>query len=284
MPRVTFSPSQAIQMTHSTDWVDRRGAPRTVPMKVLVLGFCRTGTASMRTALEILEYKDVHHMMVVFNNPLETAMWTEATDAKFFGKGKPYGRKEWDQLLGHCQAITDLPSLLFAEELVSAYPDAKVILTNRDPEEWWSSFNRTIITIWCSRRVRLAEWLDPQHLGRVMPLARRVSSALFECDDAVSVTRERAIARYVQHYDNVRHMVPKERLLEYRVGEGWERLCAFLGHDVPGVEFPRINDSKMLVGLIHAWSWKIHRRSAVQALPPLVVLAAIGFAIYQRIF
>jgi hypothetical protein len=57
----------------------------------------------MKTALEILGFKDTHHMTSVFQNPLEVEMWTEALNAKYLSIGKPYGRAEWDQLLGHCQ-------------------------------------------------------------------------------------------------------------------------------------------------------------------------------------
>jgi hypothetical protein len=58
---------------------------------------------AMRDALEILGYNAVHHMQSIFANPLQNEMWAEAINAKFFGRGKPYGKEEWDQLLGHCQ-------------------------------------------------------------------------------------------------------------------------------------------------------------------------------------
>ena len=64
-------------------------------------------------------------------------MWMEALEAKYDGKGKPYGRAEFDKLLGHCQGVSDMPAILFAEELIAAYPEAKVILTHRIFDTWY---------------------------------------------------------------------------------------------------------------------------------------------------
>jgi hypothetical protein len=71
-------------------------------------------------------------------NPLDNKYWLAALQAKFEGKGKPYGRAEFDRLLGHCQGVSDLPAILFAEELIEAYPEAKVILTHREFESWYT--------------------------------------------------------------------------------------------------------------------------------------------------
>ncbi|KAJ7619022.1 hypothetical protein B0H17DRAFT_641897 [Mycena rosella] len=205
----------------SISWVNRRGAARTVPMQVLVLGYPRTGTTSMRDALEILGYKGVHHMEDIFANPLEAGMWTEAINARFFARGTPYRREEWDQLLGHCQAVTDTPAAMFAEDLVAAYPGAKVILTNRDVDKWWTSFCDSIGSVVASRRYRLAAYLDPRALGTVSRLGKLIMSVIL----GPIVTEAGAKARFTAHYEKVRKIVPKERLLEYDVAEGWGR-CA----------------------------------------------------------
>ncbi|KAJ7154064.1 P-loop containing nucleoside triphosphate hydrolase protein [Mycena filopes] len=265
----------------SSSWVDRRGAERTVPMKVLVLGFCRTGTASMRTALEMLGYKDTHHMHAVLQNPPEVDMWNEAIDAKFLGKGKPYGRAEWDQLLGHCQAVSDVPAILFSEELIAAYPDAKVILTTRDPAKWWKSYNGSLQGMWRSKRVRLAARIDPGHFGKVINFtARAVTFFLGSALGAEEVSK----AQFVEHYANVRRLVPEPgRLLEYEVGEGWDRLCTFLGDPVPETEFPRTNDTNAHQQNLNLWTGMIFRRAATKlALPGLLVLTSILLGIYAK--
>lgn len=83
-------------------------------------------------------YECYHGFQTILNNPRDNEMWQEALDAKFSKNGgKPYGREEFDKLLGHCQGVSDLPAILFAEELIDAYPEAKIILTHRDFESWY---------------------------------------------------------------------------------------------------------------------------------------------------
>ncbi|KAJ6540725.1 hypothetical protein B0H19DRAFT_1313523 [Mycena capillaripes] len=275
-----------MEFSSKTSWIDRRGATRTVPMQVLVLGYFRTGTAcdgslAMQQALEMLGYTDTHHMMNILTNPLETEMWTEAINAKYFGQGKPYGRAEWDQLLGHCQAVADNPSILFAEELLAAYPEAKVILTTREPEKWWKSYHESLQTMWRSPSVSLAMWLDPQHFGRVIGFAQWSVGVLLG-GPVKKIEEADAKARFILHCDNVRRLVPKERLLEYRVGEGWERLCVFLGKEIPDRDFPWANDTQALRQNVDVWTRKIFRRTATRLVVPVALLIAAGIAIYAQ--
>lgn len=83
----------------------------------------------------------VYHMDSALNNPPDNDLWLRALASKFPDEGShqkgTFGKKEWDQLLGHCQAVTDFPAVLFARELIQAYPEAKVILTNRDVDSWY---------------------------------------------------------------------------------------------------------------------------------------------------
>ncbi|KAJ6562695.1 hypothetical protein DFH09DRAFT_984937 [Mycena vulgaris] len=256
-------------------WVDRRGARRTVQMKVLVFGYPRTGTTSMSAALQILGYNDVHHMQSVFTNPPEADMWIEAINARFFGQGKPYGREEWDQLLGHCQAVTDTPAMVFPEDLIAAYPDAQVILGIRDVDKWWKSFSETIGGVVNSRRYRFAAYLDAQGLGKVAGMAQLLMSVII----GPVATEESAKARFTEYYSRVRKLLPKERLLEHDVKEG---LCAFLGKEVPPVDFPRTNDTKMALDRFEVTMAVIFRRFAMQKVLPCVLLTGVAFAIYLR--
>jgi hypothetical protein len=86
----------------------------------------------MKAALHILGYDDVYHGTDVYSNIKDCDMWIDALNAKYFGKGKPFGRAEFDKLLGHCAAITDGPANCFGPELIDAYPTAKVVLVERD--------------------------------------------------------------------------------------------------------------------------------------------------------
>ncbi|KAJ6552599.1 pectin lyase fold/virulence factor [Mycena vulgaris] len=253
-----------------------RKATRQVPMQVLALGFSRTGTQSMRIALETLGYNETNHGFTVWTNLLEIEMWTEAINAKFFGKGKPYGREEWDRLLGHYMAVTDVPHILFAEELIAAYPDAKVILTTRTPDSWWKSYEATIGRAFESPFGAVSAWLEPQTAGKVQEFWRIVFLAMFKTEN---VTPEIAKARFTAHYEGVRALVPKERLLDYRVGEGWETLCKFLEKDIPATPFPKVNDTQAfrlhLVQLVRP----IWRRAFVKYVVPAIFVCA-GLYLY----
>ncbi|KAJ7732175.1 P-loop containing nucleoside triphosphate hydrolase protein [Mycena metata] len=221
-------------------WVDRRNARRTVPLQVLCLGISRTGTTSMTRALETLGYVKTNHGMDTFYNPYERQMWIEAMNAKFFGKGKLYVREDWDRLLGHCQAVTDAPHYLFARELIEAYPDAKVVLTIRDPDSWWRSASATIgVPIPLLRRV--GALIDPNETT-YETFVNLTWAALFGTENWRG-DAELCKARFTAHYDYVRSLVPAERLLDFNVKEGWGPLCSFLGKEIPDEPFPRLFDT-----------------------------------------
>ncbi|KAJ7134004.1 P-loop containing nucleoside triphosphate hydrolase protein [Mycena crocata] len=257
-----------------------QNAHRAVPVRLLVLGFCRTGTASMRAALTVLGYGPAHHIGRVMANPSEVAAWTAAIDAKYRPVGSQkirqhaYGGAEWDRLLGEFEVVADVPGILFAEELIHAYPEAKIILTTRDPERWWLSFRDTLLVMLDTRTTRLARWLDPYGFGTFIPFARRNLEIFLGPLDTLSPLR--AKSAYAEYYADIRRLVPAERLLEYEVGEGWERLCAFLGTEVPDTPFPHKNDAQMIVEGARRQMWVIYRRAAVRSLGLAVVLGAIA--------
>jgi hypothetical protein len=213
--------------------IDRRTCTRVVPMKVLCLGLGRTGTSSLRQALLDLGYSDVYHFASLLQeNPRDSEMWIDAFQAKFHGKGKLFEREEFDQLLGHCMAVTDLPCALFAKELLEAYPDAKVILTVRDsPQQWVASSMNTLIKY---------------TLSYITPPPASVLGALYNCfrpalrpvdrfmvdmvtstepfmtliADARSGSTQASEAIYLAHNERIRTMVPAENLLIMNVRDG----------------------------------------------------------------
>ncbi|KAJ7741794.1 hypothetical protein DFH07DRAFT_837462 [Mycena maculata] len=249
-------------------------------MKILALGFCRTGTASMRAALTTLGYGNAHHIGSVMANPQEMDAWRAAIDAKFHGKGTPYTREEWDQLLGDYQVVADVPGILFAEELINAYPEALIILTFRDPARWWKSFRETLLVMLGDRQTRLARWLDPNGFGRFIPFARLNLEIFLGPLDTLSEAE--AKTRYLQYYDDVRRLASKRRLLEYEMGEGWGRLCDFLQKDAPEVSFPHKNDSHMILEGSRRQIRRVYTRAAVRFVVPAVVLIMALFSIYFR--
>ncbi|KAM0332584.1 hypothetical protein ACHAQA_002868 [Verticillium albo-atrum] len=239
-----YQPKPATDIfTNDTD-INRRTCSRTVPMKVLLLGLGRTGTASMRAAMRHLGYEDTYHMMSCsIENPPDALMWSDALAAKYHGVGEPFTRADWDQLLGHCQAVCDWPAVAFAPELIAAYPEAKVILTTRAPDPWHASTLKTFY--WRAHDPELAllarlDWAASMY----QPMIRLFFATFFQ--DAFA---ERGKQIYEDHYAAVRALVPRENLLEYRVADGWEPLCAFLDVPVPAkdVPFPNVNDSALFV-------------------------------------
>jgi hypothetical protein len=245
---------------------------RVVPMKVLNLGMPRTGTMSMQRALDILGCK-CYHSSVFFSQIDDCEIWDAALDAKFFGKGPKFTTAEqWDTVLGEYSAVSaDVPPIAFAEELVYAYPDAKVILVNRDVDEWAKSFSNTVTSgMYSPLMHRLADW-DPAWLGHMRDTHMRWSRGWFKVD---SKEEQDAISpqMFKNHYDLVRRVTPKERLLEYTMGDGWEPLCKFLGKEVPDCPFPHVNDSDAV------WEQMaiIARRGLRNAMWRLVRLGGIG--------
>lgn len=112
-------------------------------MRTTTLETNNFGTA-LRTALQELGFDDCYHMMSAsVENPPDCLMWSDALASKYDGKGK-FGREQWDQLLGHCQAVCDWPAVAFAKELIEAYPDAKVLVTTRDIDSWHASTMKTV--------------------------------------------------------------------------------------------------------------------------------------------
>ncbi|KAJ7751981.1 efflux pump antibiotic resistance protein [Mycena metata] len=238
---------------------------RTVPMQVLALGFSRTGTASLKIALEELGYVRTEHGFAVWSSPAKIDMWTRAIQAKVSG-ASPYGRAEWDQLLGDCMAVTDSPCIIFSEELIKAYPEAKVVLTNRSLDSWWKSYEATLVAE--RKAFLLNSWLNGKQHGT---FGRLLFVGMFGTEQ---VTEEIAKARYLAHYEAIRRLVPKNRLLEYDVKEGWEPLAAFLEKEAPATAFPSVNTKEDILqyfatlrrALLWRWTKKLAGPLAIMAL------------------
>ncbi|KAJ5317119.1 hypothetical protein N7508_001627 [Penicillium antarcticum] len=243
--------------------IDRRTCGRVKPMQVLVLGLCRTGTLSTWLALQELGY-DTYHMTSIMQNPKDAEMWTEAFQAKYHG-GNPYKRKDWDQLLGHVEAITDFPGAVFVEELTQAYPDAKVVLTLRDPDDWVRSMQKTIMTQTYSPIATLMGWIDWEAFGVGNHMCRVGFNGMFRGD-----FERNGRQAFVEHYDLVRRVVPADNLLEWNPKEGWEPLCQFLGKPVPETPFPRANDAAIFkdksATVVRAAFLRLGRKIAVYGL------------------
>lgn len=172
--------------------------------------------------------------------------------------------------IGLGQVVADVPAILFAEELIRAYPEAQIIVTTRDPDRWWKSFRETLLVMLGDRETRLARWLDPRGFGKFVPFARLNLEILLGPLDTLGEAE--AKRRYLEYYENIWKLAPRDRLLEYEMGEGWGRLFEFLGKDVPDVAFPHNNDATMILAGSRRQMTGIYRRAAVRFCIPISVL------------
>lgn len=191
-------------------------------LKVVGAGVGRTGTLSLKVALEQLLGAPCHHMIEVWLNPDQMAWWTDAIE------GRPV---DWADRLARYESVVDFPGCCFWPELLEANPDALVLLSVRPPEEWYRSASQTIFTTFDDDDPAARPWLDA-----VRQLFRDRFSDRFE-DPAVM------IEAYERHNDAVRRQVPPAQLLEWSPGDGWEPICARLGVEVPAEPFPKTNST-----------------------------------------
>jgi hypothetical protein len=211
-------------------------------VKVIGAGFGRTGTMSLKVALETLGFDPCYHMTEVFAHPEHAGFWISAW------RGEP---ADWDGVLGGYEAAVDWPACSFYEELMERDPGAKVILSVRDPERWYESVRNTIYKL---------SVVVPRH-----PIYRigykLVSFFVFRGPGIVDLAGEiiwrgtfdgrfedktYAIEVFERHSAEVQRRVPEDRLLVYDVKAGWEPLCEFLGVEVPDEPFPRTNDTAQM--------------------------------------
>ncbi|KAK7430916.1 hypothetical protein QQZ08_002444 [Neonectria magnoliae] len=245
-------------------------------MQVLAPGLLRTGTASIAEALTMLGYKDVYHGIKAIDNDKDWEIFSRAADATFpvlpTYTGNPFTREQWDELFGHCEGITDLAAP-FAPQLIETYPEAKVLLVVRDFDKWYKSMDEGVIqSLWSVIGNFSVTFVEPT-LGTVAGFAsRKMMLGLFAARN-VEELRANAREAYDRHHRVIREMVPPEKLLEYRMGEGWEPICEFLGKPVPDGEFPWVNEAAELQRTI---ANKVRRNMMAAA---MVIMPWVGGAV-----
>lgn len=191
-------------------------------MKVIGAGFGRTGTLSLKLALEQVGFDPCYHMFDVVGREERLQEWLELAEG---------GERDWPGTFAGYEAAVDWPASAFWRELVDFYPEAKVVLTVRDPDRWYDSIDKTLY----AQYVRLRE--------QKTLFARMVQPMIWDGIFGGRFDRESATERFRQHTAEVTEAVPADRLLVFKTGEGWGPLCEFLGVPVPAEEFPSSNDS-----------------------------------------
>ena len=208
-------------------------------IQIIGAGFGRTGTLSLKEALEVLGFAPCYHMHEVFEHPEHVPIWSAATRGEVVN---------WRELLAGFHATVDWPSCAFYEQLMQVYPDAKVLLSVRDPERWYESVSATIYQISKSARSPLppAAAPDDPMLRNRMYAGRLINALVWQktFHDRFE-DKNYALSVYEQHIEEVKQRVPSDKLLVFDVKEGWEPLCTFLGVDIPQTPFPHLNDRAM---------------------------------------
>jgi len=192
--------------------------------RVLGAGAGRTGNTSLREALEVLLGESVYHMWEVIPRPDHIAFWHRA------GLGEDV---DFVDLFEGWGGTVDWPASLFMPELIEAFPDALVLLSVRDSESWWRSADATVLQNFRTRpENRPIDWFE------------MIQEVFKERFTNKFLDQDEMIAAFEEHNRFVQEIVPPERLLVWRSGDGWEPICERLGLDVPAQPFPHLNESR----------------------------------------
>ena len=197
-------------------------------LRVIGAGLPRTGTMTLKHALERLLGEPCHHMTEVFGR--------RERDVPAFSAASRGEFPDWEELLAGYAAAVDWPASAFYPELAERYPEAVVVLSYRDSfETWWSSASSTILKHFggpSGSRSDGDEWA-----AMVRSVWTRALGGA-PTDDLASIE-----ASYYRYHERVRETVPARRLVEFETGAGWEPLCTALGLPVPSEPFPHLNST-----------------------------------------
>lgn len=215
-------------------------------LEVIGAGLGRTGTHSLATALEKLGFGPCYTLYELDKNLHHLDRWIDALDGKTV---------DWTALFEAYRSTVEWPGVGFVDQLIEAFPDAKVILTIRDAESWYQSASSTIF-----------EGLE---LSQHNPNPRTRKSGAFKRRLILQTMLEgkyhdkaHAIKLFNRHNDDVRRLVSAERLLVFNVKQGWQPLCAFLNKPIPDFPFPRVNERENHLATMPEWARQIRQEHA----------------------
>lgn len=192
-------------------------------LRIIGAGVGRTGTYSLKAAINQLGFGPCHHMEeVLLNMQAQLPPWAAAVT----------GHPDWAVIYNGYESAVDWPTAGFYRELSAAYPKAKFVLTVRSPESWAASFSETIYKLLAGRAQAPAE---------MRPLLDMAEGVLIKTGFVKGLDTAGLIAAFKGHTERVASAIPADRLLTYEVKEGWGPLCAFLGVPAPSAPFPRTN-------------------------------------------
>ncbi len=196
-------------------------------LKLIGVGLGRTGTASLKVALEELGLGRCYHMTEIMQHPHFNQYWMDATD----------GKADWDKIFEDYGATVDYPACTFWKELSEHFPDAKVLLTTRDANTWYESTHETIMSPKVANFIRNSPW------------GKMIERTIWDTLDNRMEERDFMVSYFENRNKEIIDAFPPERLLVYEVKQGWAPLCEFLDLPVPDKAFPHINSRQETVEL-----------------------------------
>lgn len=234
---------------------------------------------ALSAALRRLGVSEVYHMTSTLANPLDCEIWMRALRHKYHPtpETKALTRSEWDGILGHCQAVIDYPASLFIPELMEIYPETKIILSTRDVDKWFVSMMTTIWPAINDPVMDAIAPLDGRLLAKWWPMVQACIKWPYDGEFLVNAKKV-----FFESHEEVRRLVPKERLLEFEVTMGWEPLCRFLDVDVPDEPFPRLNDQQQFEKLMGTLAPKAMMRIAIKTIPIAGGIIAVALSFWYR--
>ena len=219
-------------------------------MQVFGAGFGRTGTMSLKIALEKLGMGPCYHMREVVSRPSHIKLWYDISRGE---------HPNWNRLFSGFNSAVDFPVSLFYKQLINQFPDAKFILTLREFDKWYIS---TVNTIYKVPNI-LPDWFKMVVYPIRMFIAMQVNLIWVGLFKNKFSDRESAKLVYYEHIRSVKKTIPADKLLIYHVNEGWRPLCEFLNVDVPEIPFPKVNDTAEI----------LRNFSIIKSLPYLFILS-----------
>ena len=207
-------------------------------LQIIGAGWGRTGTESLKKALEYLDFDNCYHMFELMKHPEHLALWEQLEQS---------GQSDFELLFNGYKSGVDFPVALYYRELIANYPDAKVILTVRDADKWYDSASKTILKGIPPFAIALGKLFGVFSKSlRVLPAQNRwIKRILYNKEglfQGKKEDREFMKSLFKQWNDEVKKTVPEEKLLVFEVKDGWEPLCKFLNVPVPTIPFPRSNE------------------------------------------
>jgi hypothetical protein len=205
-------------------------------IRVIGAGMGRTGTLSLKTALEMLGFERCYHMVELLQNPHQVKYWEGLMHEEAIA---------WDELFAGYQATVDFPGYIQYAKIFRQYPEAKVILTVRDPEAWYASTKATVFQVAPSPAEKFKTLFKlpfSPKLRQQIRIFKMVDQLIWDGEFKGNfLDKDAAIARYHAHIAEVKATIPAEQLLVYDLSEGWQPLCEFLALPIPTEPIPHVN-------------------------------------------